>query len=140
MNRWYDTHRGVVHAWMCDHFGHMNARFYAHVFDDASFAMWSMAGVSRDVFARVGLHTVVARTETDLRAELLAGQLLAVRSRFVEIGSKSVTYEQELRDPETGVIHAVQRGVEVFFSPATRESARVPDEVRTILGADGTGA
>lgn len=132
---WLETHRTVVHAWMCDHFGHVNVRFYAHLFDDAAFALWPLSGVSRALFERCGLHTVVARTETDLRQELVAGQVVWVRSRWVRVGSKSVTYEQELLDAETNTVHAVQRGVEVFFDPKSRTSQFIPDEVRSHLPA-----
>ncbi|MCB9596845.1 MAG: acyl-CoA thioesterase [Sandaracinaceae bacterium] len=133
MTTCFDTHRAVVHAWMCDHFGHMNVRFYAHLFDDASFALWSMAGVTRDVFRAAGLHTVVARTETDFRAELLAGTQVVVRSRFERVGTKSVTYAQELLDADTGHLHAAQRAVEVLFDPETRASRPVPDAIRALL-------
>ncbi|MBX3271955.1 MAG: thioesterase family protein [Sandaracinaceae bacterium] len=130
---WRETHRGLAHAWMCDHFGHVNVRFYAHFFDDAGFALWSMCGVTRDVFGAAGVHTVVARTETDLRAELRAGQPIAIASRFERLGQKSVTYRQVLRDPETGRVHAEQRAVEVFFDPVTRTSRPIPDAIRALL-------
>ncbi len=133
MTSWYETHRTVVHAWMCDHFGHLNVRYYAHFFDDAAFALWPMSGITRAVFERSGLHTVVARTETDLRRELLPGQVVYVRSRWARIGSKSVTYEQELVDAETGAVHAAQRAVEVFFDPEARAARPIPNEVRAKL-------
>ena len=137
-SRWYETHRTVVHAWMCDHFGHLNVRFYAHLFDDAGFALWPLIGVSRAVFERSGLHTVVARTETDLKRELLPGQVVLVRSRFTRIGDKSVTYKQELLDGETNTLHAAQRAVEVFFDPQSRSSHPIPDEIRSLLEAAAT--
>lgn len=130
---WFETHRAVVHQWMCDHFGHMNVRFYAHLFDDAGFALWPMAGVTRAVFEATGLHTVVARTETDLERELLAGRVVVVRSRFVALGTKSVTYEQQLLDADEGTLHARQRCVEVFFDPQARAAAPIPETVRAIL-------
>ncbi len=133
MMDWYETHRSVVHAWMCDHFGHLNVRYYAHFFDDAGFGLWPMSGITRAVFERAGLHTVVARTETDLHHELLPGQLVVVRSRWARLGKRSVTYEQKLVDAETGVVHAAQRVVEVFFDPHTRASRPIPGEIRAIL-------
>lgn len=130
---WHETHRTVVHSWMCDHFGHLNVRYYAHFFDDAGFALWSASDITRAVFERSGLHTVVARTETDLRRELLPGQVVFVRSRWARIGSKSVTYEQELLDAESSVVHAAQRAVEVFFDPETRASRPIPEDIREVL-------
>jgi acyl-CoA thioester hydrolase len=133
MSTWLETLRGVVHPWMCDQFGHMNVRFYAHLFDDAGFALWPMVGVGRLAFETAGVHTVVARTETDFRAELPPGRFFVVRSRFERIGSKSVTYVQELRDADTEELHAQQRVVEVFFDPKTRQACAMPAEIRAAL-------
>ena len=36
-NNWVETNRAVVFPWHCDHFGHMNGRWYAPIFDDAGF-------------------------------------------------------------------------------------------------------
>lgn len=130
---WLDTHRTVIHQWMCDHFGHLNVRYYAHLFDDASFAMWSMAGATQALFGAAGLHTVVARTETEMLAELLPGTVVEVRSRFIAVGTKSVTYEQVLYGVESQTAHARQRAVEVFFDPQTRRSAPIPPAIRVIL-------
>ena len=127
---WLDTHQAVVHPWMCDRFGHLNVRFYAHIFDDAGFALWPMCGVLQSHFDDAGLHTVVARTETDFRSEVLPGAVVAVRSRFVRVGTKSVEYAQELRDIESGRVHATQTVVEVFFDPAERSAAEIPVPIR----------
>ena len=42
---WHEVHRGLVFPWRCDHFGHLNARWYGHHFDDGGFHLFSMAGV-----------------------------------------------------------------------------------------------
>ncbi len=130
---WYETHQTVVHPWMCDRFGHLNVRFYAHIFDDAAFALWPGCGVTLALFEQVGLHTVVAHTATDFKVELLPGSVVAVRSRFERLGTQSVTYTQELRDIETERVHATQIAVEVFFDPATRSPREIPASIHQIL-------
>jgi acyl-CoA thioesterase FadM len=92
-----------------------------------------MVGVGRLAFERAGVHTVVARTETDFRAELPPGRFIVVRSRFERIGGKSVSYVQELRDADTDVLHAEQRVVEVFFDPKTRQACAMPEAIRAVL-------
>ncbi|RZO51886.1 MAG: acyl-CoA thioesterase [Sandaracinaceae bacterium] len=139
MSNWQETHQTVVHPWMCDHYGHMNVRFYAHLFDDASFVLWPKVGVTASVLERTNLHTVVARTETDFRRELVAGAVVRIVGRFDRVGTKSVAYTQELRDLSTDHVHAVQRAVEVFFDPETRESKPVPATIRKILEERGQG-
>ncbi len=135
MSRRHVTHRTVIHAWMCDHFGHLNVRFYGNIFDDASFALWSMCEVSPATFKAAGVHMVVARTETDFLQELLPGRVVAVRSWFERLGTKSVTYRQELVDQDTETVHARQRAVEVFFDPQTRASREIPPSIRALLEA-----
>ena len=130
---WFDTHQAVVHPWMCDRFGHLNVRFYAHIFDDAGFALWPICGVHQSHFDDAGLHTVVARASTEFKAELMPGAVVTVRSRFERVGAKSLEYVQELRDVETGRVHATQAVVEVFFDPAKRTAAEIPAPIRGIL-------
>lgn len=50
--RSYEVYRGVVFPWQCDHFGHMNVRWYAHHFDDGGFHLWTMAGVGQKDIAK----------------------------------------------------------------------------------------
>lgn len=130
---WFDTLQAVVHPWMCDRFGHLNVRFYGHIFDDAGFALWPICGVHQARFDEAGVHTVVASVSTEFKAELMPGAVVAVRSRFDRVGTKSVGYSQELRDVESGRIHATQSVVEVFFDPATRTAAEIPAPIRRML-------
>lgn len=111
-DRWYPTLHSVAHAWMCDHFGHINVRYYAHLFDDAGFVLWFLSNVPPAEFKRLGVHTVVARTETDLKRKLVAGDTIQVRSRWTRLGTKSVSNKQELTHTDTGVVHASQRVVD----------------------------
>jgi acyl-CoA thioester hydrolase len=133
MDGWKETHRAVVFPWQCDQFGHMNVRWYAHWFDDAAFHLWPTSGVTFRRMVELGIHTVVARTETDFVRELSAGDLVVVRSGFVRLGRSSVTYAQRMLNAETETLHARQRATEVFFDPATRGSATIPDEIRAAI-------
>lgn len=63
------------------------------------------------------------------------GRFVVVRSRVDRVGTKSITYVQELRDADTDQLHAQQRVVEVFFDPKTRQACAMPDEIRHALTA-----
>ena len=39
------TYRGVVHAWQCDHMGHMNVMWYVGKFDEATWNLFAEAGL-----------------------------------------------------------------------------------------------
>lgn len=133
---WYETGRGVVVPWKCDHFGHMNVRFYAEAFDDASFHIWSAIGVPiLEMEEKLGLIGVVASLKIDFLQEMRVGQLWAVESAIVRVGSKSFTYRERMRDTHSGVVHATADLVEVFFDKHERRAAPIPDDIRAILEA-----
>lgn len=133
MGHWMETNRAVVFPAQCDHLGHMNVRYYAHIFDDASFHAWASIGITfDDMYARKAV-TVVAHAATDFIQEVKAGSLVKVESAFVKLGTKSTTYHQRLVNVETGVLHAKQKMVEVFFNLETRESVAMPEDFRKII-------
>jgi acyl-CoA thioester hydrolase len=133
MAEWLETHRGVVFPWQCDQFGHMNVRWYAHFFDDASFHLWAMHGVGHNAMLARGFHTVVAVTSTRFVRELKGGDMVLVKSAFTRVGNKSVTMYQRMFSADTDELHATQEAVEVFFDPQTRTSLPVPKDIRAAL-------
>jgi acyl-CoA thioester hydrolase len=135
MQDWMETYRSVVFPWHCDHFGHMNARYYAHHFDDASFHLWAISGIShRDLKTR-GVSVVTARSTIDFIHEMSSGDLLVVKSGFTAAGNKSVKFASNMYNADTDVLCATQRAVEVFFDETTRRSTTMPDDVRVLLNA-----
>ena len=133
---WYETGRGVVVPWKCDHFGHMNVRFYAEAFDDASFHIWSVIGVPIvELEQEQGLIGVVASLKIDFLQEIRVGQLYVIESAIVRVGGKSFTYRERMRDTHSGVVHATADLVEVFFDKHERKAAPIPDGVLALLDA-----
>ena len=133
--RSYEVYRGVVFPWMCDHFGHMNVRWYAHHFDDAGFHLWTMAGVSQREMRDRGTHVVVAQTTIKYVRELRAGDLIVIRSGFSKVGQKSAVHIAKMYNADTDVYSAWQETVEVFFDPAARKAAPMPEDFRQRLSA-----
>lgn len=123
---WEETGRGVVHPWLCDQFGHLNVRNYVNFFDDASFQIWTLRGVGVRRLREHGVIAVVASTKYDFVKEMLAGQLLVLRSAFTHLGEKSVGYVTRMYDADDGTLHAFNTAVEVFFDPETRKPAPMP--------------
>jgi acyl-CoA thioester hydrolase len=126
--------RGVIHPWHLDHFGHMNVRHYAPFFDDAIYHLWAQLGLSYDQMeARFGIHAVTAQASTGFRRELVAGDLIVIDAAVARLGNRSCTFHLRMLHAVTGVVHATYDVVEVFFDPATRHSAAMPDAVRATL-------
>lgn len=133
MSKMMEVNRVVAMPWHCDQFGHINVRWYAHYFDDASFQIWAQSGLDLTQMSERGVHTVMAQTVTDLKLEIKAGDVMVVLGGFMRLGTKSVKLRYELRSVTTGELHATQNAVEVFFDSTTRSSTSIPDDIRSAL-------
>jgi acyl-CoA thioester hydrolase len=126
--------RGVVQPWHCDSFGHMNVRWYAHFFDDASYHFWPVFwGSHQRMQSEFGVHTVTGRTVTEFRLELVAGDLVVVDTTLTRVGNKSCTFVERLKHADSGEVHATCDVTEVFFDPVTRKAAPMPEPIREAL-------
>lgn len=143
MADWTDLTRGIVLPRHCDHYGHMNVRFYAHFFDDAGFHLLNVAGITLAELRERGLGTVVANISIDFVHEITAGQLTLIRGAFTRLGGKSFHHELRLYEAD-GMTHcATQRSVEVFFDTGARKAVSIPGDLRDqitplVIEADGT--
>ena len=133
MSHWTETHRAVVHPWLCDVMGHMNVRWYAHFFDDAEFHLWSSIGLSHATLKSRGIVTVIANTNTNFLHEAAAGELLTIESAFTKLGKKSLSISQRMKNSENSVLIATQEVVGVFFNFKSRKAAPMPDDIRAKL-------
>ena len=46
MKELVETYRGVIYPWQCDHMGHMNVMWYVGKFDEATWNLFAVAGVT----------------------------------------------------------------------------------------------
>lgn len=113
------TFVGLAHPWMCDTMGHMNVRYYAGMFDDASFQLLGhIAGLEGPDEAGKGWADV--RSEIDYKHETKAGTLLTIRSHVIKLGRTSITFDQVMSGSLDNVVHAVNRTVSVRFDLVSR--------------------
>ena len=56
MSEWKEAFRAMVFPWQCDHYGHMNARFYFDHFDDSSFQVYSVLDCPRSLLVEAGFR------------------------------------------------------------------------------------
>jgi len=130
----FETFRCTVFPWHCDQFGHMNARWYAAHFDEASFHLYHQVGLSYGEMHKSGtVVPVVAEISIQYRHEMVAGDLVVIRSGFTKLGNKSVSRIARLYNADTGTLCAVEHARDVFFDEETRRSAPMPDSFRAIL-------
>ena len=134
------TYRGTVHQWHCDHMGHMNVMWYVGKFDEATWNLAAMMGMTAQYLkdAQRGMAAVDQRIA--YRREALPGDVLTIRTAIIEVRPKSVRFVHEMRRGDlgdllatmvvTGVhIDAVGRRATQFAPPifASAQAMLAPD-------------
>lgn len=129
------THRGVVYPRDLDHMGHMNVVAYTAHFDEATWNFFADIGLAPSYLREAGRALAAARYEITYERELLAGDIVTVRSRLTRVGSSSLTYVHEMSNGETGELVATAEVVGVLIDRETRRSTPFPPQIAEKLRA-----
>lgn len=137
----FETYRGAVYPWECDHMGHMNVRFYQARFDEATWQLFGMLGLTPEYLRREGRGMAAVEQHTRYLREALPGDLVGMRSRVLEITGKSIRFTHLLLNSVSGEALAETTFTGVHLDTATRRS-RAFDEgllasMRAISGLTG---
>jgi acyl-CoA thioester hydrolase len=124
------SYRGTVYPWHCDHIGHMNVMWYVGKFDEATWHLLASIGLTPTYLRDSGRGMVAVQQNISYKRELIAGDIVEVRSRVVELGDKSVRFVHEMRNAETGGVAAVCELTGVHLDRATRKSCPFPAAMR----------
>jgi acyl-CoA thioester hydrolase len=124
------TYRGTVYPWHCDHIGHMNVMWYVGKFDEANWNLIARIGLTPTYLRQSGSGMAAVQQTISYKRELLAGDIIEIRSRVLEVGNKSIRFLHEMRNAETGEIAAICEITGVHMDRKARKSAAFPEAVR----------
>ena len=125
------TYRGAIYPWHCDHVGHMNVMWYVGKFDEATWNLFARIGLTPAYLRETGRGMAAAQQNITYKRELLAGDIIEIRSCVLEVGNKSVRFLHEMRNGETGEIAATCEITGVHMDREARKSTAFPEAVRT---------
>ncbi len=125
------TYRGMVYPWHCDHIGHMNVMWYASMFDQATWHLLHLIGLSPAYFRQHHRGMAAVQQDVTYKRELRAGDLVAIRSGVLEIKAKMIHFHHKMRNDETGDVAATAVMTGVHLDVRTRKSCPFPATVVT---------
>ena len=117
----------------CDHYGHLNVRYYAYFFDDGGFQMWHHIGIKQSDLQKNNMGCLVANISINFFHEITAGELMEIKGAWTKISNKSMAHEQRMYNADTRELCATQTTSEVYFDMKKRKSAQIPDHLRKII-------
>ena len=124
------TYRGTIYPWQCDHMGHMNVMWYVGKFDEASWQMLSMLGMTQSRMRAERAAMVAVEQRLEYKRELHAGDVITIRTSVIEVKDKALRLRHEMWHDETGELAAATEMVGVHLDARTRKARRLPGDVR----------
>jgi acyl-CoA thioester hydrolase len=129
------TYRGTVYPWHCDHMGHMNVMWYVGKFDEAAWNLFGRVGLTPGYLREHGRGMAAVQQTIHYRRELVAGDLVAVESRVVELRPKAIVVEQTLLNTEHGHVAATMTLTGVHLDARVRRAVPFPEPVAARIHA-----
>ena len=124
------TYRGTVYPWQCDHMGHMNVMWYVGKFDEATWQLLASVGLSSARLRKEQIGMVAVEQHIDYKREVLAGDLLTIRSSVQEVHDKSLLFVHEMTNQETQELAARTTLTGVCIDMMTRRARPLPADIR----------
>jgi acyl-CoA thioester hydrolase len=126
------TYRGTVYPWQCDHMGHMNVMWYVGKFDEATWHLFAQIGMTPSYVRASGRGMAAVQQNISYKRELLAGDIIEVRSRILGLRDKVLRFAHDMTNVETGESAASCELTGVHLDRAARNSIAFEDKVRDL--------
>ena len=124
------TYRGTIYPWHCDHMGHMNVMWYVGKFDEATWHLLALAGLTGKRMRAEDIGMAAVEQRIEYKRELLAGDRISIRSRFQEVREKVLLFAHEMVNEETQEVAARTFLTAVCLDTTTRKARPLPADVR----------
>ena len=123
------TSLGVVYPWQCDHMGHMNVMWYTGKFDEATWHLLALIGLTPSYLRDRKRGMVAVQQETTYTRELVAGDLITIQSGVLEMREKVIRFYHEMLNAETRELAARTTLTGVHLDTESRKSCPFPAEI-----------
>ncbi len=129
------TYKGCVYPWQCDHVGHMNVMWYVGKFDEATWNLFAMLGLTPSYLRGENRGMAAVQQNITYKREMLPGDIVEVKSRVLELGEKSVRFVHEMRNGETDEVTALCELTGVHIDRLARRAIAFPSDAREKIAA-----
>ena len=123
------TYRGSVYPSQCDHMGHMNVQWYVAKFDEATWNFLASVGITARYMRENNRGMAALEQFITYKRELVAGDIITVRSRLVELSGKIIRFRHEMFNGETGELASTTDQLAVHLDTIARKSVAFADHI-----------
>ncbi|MBW1823554.1 MAG: thioesterase family protein [Deltaproteobacteria bacterium] len=124
-----ETYRGVVYPNQLDHMGHMNVQWYISKFDEGTWHLFSAAGITSNYIRENNKGMAALEQTTKYTAEVMAGDLLVIKSKVLEVKDKTIRFIHIMYNSETGAEVATSELVAIHLDLKKRKACSLPEDI-----------
>ena len=118
---------------MLDDMGHMNVRYYWHIFDDATWAFFAGLGMDRDYYASSGNGSFALQQYIYYAAEVHAGESIAVYSRLLGRSERRLHFMHFMINLTAGRLAATVESLGSHADLTVRRTSPFPPQIASRL-------
>src|SRR5262249_50875171 len=119
----------------CDQIGHMNIMWYIGKFDEANWNHLAGIGLTPSYLRNKECGMAAVQQNITYKRELLAGEIVEIRSRFLDVRDTALRFVHEMRNAETGEVAAICEITAVHIDRRVRKAVVLPAAVRDAASA-----
>jgi len=124
------TYRGTVYPWQCDHMGHMNVMWYVGKFDEATWQLLASIGLPARRLREENIGMVAVEQHIEYKRELLAGDLVTIRSSIQEVREKVIRFLHEMINQDSQAVAARTMLTGACIDLTTRKARSLPPDIQ----------
>lgn len=109
--------------------GHMNVMWYVGKFDEATWHFLSQVGLTPKWLRDNNRGMVAVDQRISYQRELLAGDVLVIRSGVLDVSAKKIRFFHEMRNAVSEEIAAITLFISLHLDTVSRKSTAMPEEV-----------
>ena len=125
-----ETYKGVVYPCQLDHMGHMNVQWYTSKFDEATWHLFSLAGITSRYIQQNDKGMAALEQTTKYKAEVMSGDLLMVKSKILEVKDKVIRFVHVMYNSESGEEVATTELVAAHIDRKIRKACPFPVDIK----------
>lgn len=118
-----------------DENGHMNMRWYLHVYDDAGYPLAARLGLTPEFHARHSTGGYDLEHHIHYLNEIMVSDEVAVTVRLLDRSAKRLHYMMFLVNETRGTLASIFECVNSFADLTVRRTAPYPDEIAAAIDA-----
>jgi len=125
-----ETYRGVVYPNQIDHMDHMNVQWYTSKFDEATWHLFSAVGITNKYIHDNKRGMAALEQITKYKSEVIAGDLLVIKSKILEVKNKTLRFFHIMYNAETEKEVATSEFVGAHLDRMKRKSCSFPENIK----------